>query len=510
VTAVGWPTVGAVLLKAAERHGDRTALVDGHTRLSYRALADRASRLGAGLRRLGLPPGARVAHLGENSHRLAEAYFGVPGAGLCLLPLNWRLAPRELAHVLADAGCSALIVDPGYEATAVQATAGTSVVLVPVSPRAVDGPPYESLLAAPPTGLREGIPSDLAYLYYTSGTTGRPKGVMLTHENVLAGALSSALAVGLAPDDVWLHAGPMFHLADAWAIWASCWTGGRQVVTRFEPEAVVRHVTDESVTRTLLVPTAVDMVVAATGQEQRLGGLRSLMFGGAPMPPTTYERAVDALDCPLWATFGMTETSGIATVLREPAEAPAHARWSSIGTETPLFDIALVPPSGQEPAAPERVGEMVVTSPAVMAGYWQRPEETAAVLDGRMLRTGDVARRDDGARLHIVDRIKDMIVSGGENVYALEVERVLVQHPRVKEVAVVAAPDDRWGEAVCAAVVAAGPIELEALRDFGRKQLAGYKLPRKLVLLERLPTTGSGKIDKAALRDLVRRPAAAG
>jgi long-chain acyl-CoA synthetase len=516
MAAGGWPTIGSLVQRAERLWGGREAVVDGERRLTYRALCAWATRLGSGLRGLGLAPGERVAFLGDNSLEFLVAYLGIPTAGLVLLPLNARLAAEEIRYILDDAGCAMLIVGRGYEERATRACAGANVRLIACGPEPLGDVTYDALIERG----REGVPreaaaaDDLAYLYYTSGTTGRPKGVMLSHANVLAGALSGCAALDLTGGATWLHAGPMFHLADAFAIWAFTWLGGRHVAARFDPQAAVRAIVEEGVTHTLMVPTAVSLLLdAAEARGQRLERVRGLLYGGAAMPPGLYQRAREALACPLVGTYGTTETSGLCTVLAADEHEDAESgvsRVESVGKDVPLLDLALLDDAGQ-PVAAGAIGEVVASGPAVMLGYWNAPEQTAEVLRDGALRTGDVARRDADGYLYLVDRKKDLIISGGENVYALEVERVLSQHPAVHEIAVVGRPDPRWGETVCA-VVRAAPgqtVTLDALRRFGREHLAGYKLPRVLRLVDGLPRTGSGKVNKAALRQAMRDGGAA-
>jgi long-chain acyl-CoA synthetase len=501
----GWPTIGQLVLRGMAAYGGREAVVEGQRRLSYAEVCRRALRLGNGLRANGFEAGSRIAYLGDNSIAFLEAYLGLPAAGLVLLPLNTRLATPEIRAVLEDAGARAIIAGPGYEERAAGAAVDSDLALVGVA-RALAGGAYEDLVSRGSDALRqEGVASDLAYMYYTSGTTGRPKGVMLSHANVLAGALSAMAGCGMSGVHTWLHAGPMFHLADAFALWGTMWLGGRQVCLRFVPEAALEAIEREHVTHLLGVPTMVDLLSeAALRAGTRLDSLVALFYGGAPMPAPVLARARDRLDCALVATYGMTETSGIITCGLPGEEAQADRATGAInivGREAPLTQLALIGEDGRAVAA-GALGEIVVTSSSVMLGYWNRPDETAAVLDGQTLKTGDVGRREANGSIALVDRKKDMIISGGENVYPREVELVLEQHEAVLEAAVVGSPDPHWGETVCAFVRLrpGAQVTLEALRAFARERLAGYKLPRRLSLLEALPRTGSGKIAKAELR----------
>lgn len=496
------PTVGDVCERAVRLFGPREAAIGSGHRLTYRQLCARATALGNGLRARGLAAGDRVAYLGDNSVRCLEAYLGIPAAGLVLLPVNPRLSPPEVRYVLEDSGCAALLSDESCDDLVEEAGRGLSPLRIRTG-----GSEYEHLVDAGPAGVRHPArPSETAYLYYTSGTTGRRKGVMLSHENVTASCLGACAGAGLTGADRWLHAGPMFHLADAWAVWGFTLLGGAHVVDRFEPERTLRLLDEERVTHTLLVPTAISMLVdAAAGAGTRLPSLRTLLYGGAPMPDQVLQRALSAFDAPLAPTYGATETAGMLTMMDavEAAEAARSGRIGSVGRETPVVRIDLYADGDRPATGAGEVGEVVVSSPGVMQGYWGRPEETArAVREGRYW-TGDLAWRDAEGLLTIAGRKTDMILSGGENVYAREVEDVLEQHPAIAEVAVVGAPHPVWGEAVCAVAIPRPGVpapSLEQLRTWGRDRLAGYKLPLALRWMDELPRTATGKVAKAELR----------
>jgi long-chain acyl-CoA synthetase len=335
---------------------------------------------------------------------------------------------------------------------------------------------------------------------------------MLTHASVVSGSLSACATVGLRGEHTWLHAGPMFHLGDAWAIWGLTMLGGRQIMMRFAPERTVATMVAERTTHTLLVPTALDMLSeAAAARGTRLGETQAIIYGGAPMPPPLFAKVRERIDAPLVHTYGITETSGVCTVLHadehEDRET-GRSRLESIGRETPLVEIDIVDDQGRQVETGE-VGEIRVTSPAVMRGYLGKPDATAEVLSGSSYLSGDMGRRDGEGFLWLTDRKKDMIISGGENVYALEVERVLGRHAAVGEVAVVGVPDERWGERVCA-VVQFSPgetVALEGLQELAREHLAGYKVPREMLVVDSLPRTGTGKIDKRRVREQARAAA---
>ena len=492
--------------------GDREAVVDGSVRRSFTQIAGRAKQLGNGLRAKGFQPGDRIAFLGDNSAACLECYLGLPSAGLILMPLNTRLAAAEVRSVLEDSQARAVIVGKGFEDRAGEAAAGLDIALIGIASDLGIGL-FEDLIASGSDdmvhvpGAGPGV-HDTAYMYYTSGSTGRPKGVMLTHSNVMAGGLGAAASCAIAGHHTWLHAGPMFHLADAFAIWASFWLGAKQVCMRFTPDEAVHLIEAEKVTHTLGVPTVVDMLCdAAVAANTRLSGLQAFYYGGAPMPTPIYERARALLDCPLVATYGMTETTGIITC-GFPGEASVVSGVNIVGREAPLTQLDILDDGGSS-VAPGEVGEITITSAAVTKGYWRRPEETAAVLNGSTLKTGDLGARMPDGNIALIDRKKDMIISGGENVYSREVELVLEQHDMVLEAAVVAAPDERWGETVCAYIKTrdGAALGLEAVQEFARTKLAGYKIPRRVEWLHDLPRTGSGKVSKPELREMAAQSA---
>ena len=508
--------VPGILGAAAKRFPGREAAVSGRDRITYAALHERAGRVTAGLHRLGARAGSPFAVLADNSLAYLELYFAVPAAGMLLLPLNTRLAEPEISAILTEAGAELLFVGPGYEHIAAEVARVCSVRLIalPGAESGLSAITYERLLdtvpATPGQSARTATAADQgAYLYYTSGTSGRAKGVVLTHGNVLANALSTAVAIGLTDQDVWLHAGPMFHLADAWAVWAVTWVGARHVLERFGSERTVSTIGRERVTRTLLVPTALDLLVeAAAAAGTRLPSLMGLLYGGAPTSQRVFEKARGSIDAPLVHTYGSTETAGTLTVLPavDHLDSDGNLRTGAVGRETPLADIQIAD-SGGVPAQPGVIGQLTVRGPMVAHGYLGQPERTREVFrDGRYW-TGDLGYRDESGILWLVGRQSDMIITGGENVYASEVERVLLRMDQVADAAVIGVPDAKWTEQVTAFVVLAdgARLTLPELRDFGRQHLGGYKLPRALHIVPELPRSGAGKIDRPALRQIPTR-----
>ncbi len=507
-----------ILERARLLHPDALAVVDGGRRVSYRDLGRRVDTLALHLRWRGVAQGDRAAILAPNSLAFLEGYFAVAGLGAISVPLNPRLHSDELVSILADCGAAAIVVDPSLASLATGILSRSPQVRVIVS----TGGAFPSPTTAPVDAYPEGAggdefvpavprPDDVAHLYYTSGTTGRPKGVMLTHRNVRVHALAAVAELDLTDRDVWAHVAPMFHLADAWASFAITWVGGRHVMLpRFDPRETLATFERERVTVTNLVPTMLNLMVK---HEERSGfdysSLRMLLSGGAPIAPAVVRAIVETFGCEYVQTYGMTETSPYLTLSllterlrRLSAEEQLRYR-AKTGRRFRAVDLRVVDEEGRPVAADEReVGEIQVRGETVTPGYWNRPEDTAAAFtsDG-WLRTGDLAVVDPEGYLTIVDRKKDMIITGGEKVYSIEVEYVLYQHPAVLEAAVFGSPDPVWGEAVTAAVVTRPGMTLsvEELVTFCRARLAAFKLPRHIRFLAELPKTGSGKILKRAL-----------
>jgi acyl-CoA synthetase (AMP-forming)/AMP-acid ligase II len=496
-------SIWSVLEHAERSHGSRPALGDGCARLDYARLAARVRARAADWRALGVGPGERIALLASNGAAFRECTFATAGLDAILVPLNHRLAPPELAEILRDA-----------EPALVLCTADLAPLAEAV--RALGAPGRWSACAEEPSrgaDFRPAAvaPGNVAHLYYTSGTTGRPKGVMLTHRNVCTHAAWAVRELALGPQDRWGHFAPMFHLADAWATIAVTQVGGLHVFApHFEPEAAIATIEREGVTLTNLVPTMLKRLVASPrARAARFASLRLVLSGGAPISPALVGAVLATLGCEYVQTYGMTETSPYLTLGIVPADLRALpgpellAQRARTGRSFGEVELEVVDERGvRVPADDRTVGEIRVRGATVTPGYWRRPEETARAIRAGWLHTGDLAVVDARGSVNIVDRKKDMIVTGGENVYSIEVENALHEHPAVLECAVFGLPDETWGEAVHAAVVLragahATPAELV---EFVRARIAAYKAPRTLELLHELPKTGSGKISKQLLR----------
>lgn len=502
--------IARLLVDAVERHAERLAVVDGAVRHTHAAWARRVQRLAGHFRARGLRPGDRVAILAWNGHVYLETYFAAAWAGLVLCPLNVRLAAPELRFLLEDAGVRLVLADPAFRDRLREALPpeGASVPVLWI------GSGYEAALAsadpqAEPAPVRS---DDVAHLYYTSGTTGRPKGVMLTHRNVCVHAKAAVQELDIRATEVWGHVAPLFHLADAWATFAVTQAGGRHVcVPRFEARAVLEAIERERITLTNLVPTMLNLLVHHPDVASRdLGSLRLVMSGGAPIAPEVVRATVDRLGCDYVQTYGMTETSPYLTLsllhphLRALPREERLAFQARTGRPFRGVDLRVVDDAGRDVPPDDRtVGEIRVRGETVTPGYWNRPEETREAFDGPWLKTGDLAVVDAEGYVNIVDRKKDVILTGGETVYSIEVENVLYEHPDVLEAAVVGVPDAHWGEAI-AAVLVVRPGRTTAADDvvaFCRERLAGFKVPRRVEIRDALPRTGSGKLAKRVLRE---------
>jgi fatty-acyl-CoA synthase len=472
---------------------------DGHRRswtyAQFAARADRLAHLLAG--DLGVRPGDRVAWLCGNTHELLEAYYGVLLAGAILLPLNIRLAPAELRFILDDAGASVLLRHPSQP----DPSASVPTVLL--------GDDYEARLAAQPSTPYVSPPVDErspAELFYTSGSTGRPKGVLLTHRGLYLHAVHGALTVGISGHDVVLHTIPLFHV-NGWGTphYLTGLGGVHVMLPRFDAEEVLRLLEVERVTRLFLVPTMATALLSSPSLDGRdLSALRQISIGGAPAAPSLLTEMERRFGCEAICGYGLTESAPQLTkALDKPGEARSAARRATTGLPILGVDLRVLDEGGREvPWDGETAGEVCVRSNHVMAGYWERPEETAAALAGGWLHTEDIAVVDPAGYLTIVDRKKDLIISGGENISSVEVEKVLAAHPAVREVAVVGMPHERWGEAPQAWVVLrpGAAVTTGELVAFARERLAGFKVPKDVRVVDELPKGGTGKVLKHVLR----------
>jgi fatty-acyl-CoA synthase len=507
-------------LRYAEQQSPRrTAVVCGKERFTYAQFAERVSRLAGALQKAGVRPGDRVAFLSTNCHRLLEAYYGVVEAGAVLLPLNIRLAPQELAYILNDAGARVLFLQSHFlELLESFRSHLTTVKSFHCLDRSIEvdwmsEQDYEALLSgAPPhrTDIMQIDENSLAELFYTSGTSAEPKGVMLTHRNIYLHALNASLALHTDHEAVELHTIPLFH-ANGWGV-AHFLTllGGKHVMMqKFDPPEVFRLIETERVNYCSLVPAmATALVNCSERQKYDLSSLKRISIGGAASSPTLVREVEEKLGCTCFSGYGLTETAPVLSISpMKPGlgweDEQRFAGQSMTGYAIPGVELRVVDANDEDvPRDGQSMGEIVTRTDGVFEGYWQQAEATAEALRGGWFHTGDMASWNEDRYILIVDRKKDIIVSGGENVSSLEVEKILLSHPAVLEVAIIPVPDPVWGEVPKALVVLkpgtqAGEIELI---EHCRSRLAHYKCPRSVEYLESLPRTGTGKVLKRDLR----------
>lgn len=504
---------------AKQQYPGRTAVVCGEDRFTYAQLGERVGRLAGALRELGVAPGDRVAFLSANCHRLLEAYYGVLETGGVLLPLNIRLSPGELGYILRDSGATVLFVEQQLLPLAESFRKEVPSIRVFCQ---LDGEPgaswlsalnYEALLSAATPSYADIAAIDensLAELFYTSGTSADPKGVMLTHRNVYLHALHVSLGFQTERGAVELHTIPLFH-ANGWGV-AHFLTllGGKHVmIRRFETKEVFRLIEKENVNALSLVPImATALVNCPERHKHKLSSLRRIVIGGAASSPTLIRQVEQELGCECYSGYGLTETSpALSLSLQKPGmEWPSEQRFAGqamTGFPVPGVEMRVVDANDRDvPADGQSIGEIVVRADGVMEGYWRQPQASADALRGGWFHTGDMASVNADGYFLIVDRKKDIVVSGGENISSLELEKTIVAHPAVLEVCVIPVPDERWGEVPKALVVLkpeAAATEPELI-EFCRSRLAHYKCPRSFEFVSSLPKTGTGKILKKDIR----------
>jgi long-chain acyl-CoA synthetase len=477
--------------RAARYYSEQTALAPGGARLSFSELEMRVKRIAAALRAHGFSSGDRLALLLPNSPEYIELVYACAWLGIIAVPLNTRLSQTEIDRVLADATPHGLVRHSSLPTPRVRLS----------WQRVLDQDPLEMGNDPPPNVIYE--PEAILALIYTSGTTGQPKGVMVTHANILADIHNFNYWMRYVEGGVYLHSAPIFHIADFPAMFAAPAFGACQLtLPKFNPQNFCETVEHERVSHTVLVPTMINLLTQFPDiGKYNLSSLEVLAYGGSPMAPELIGRTRNLLpQVKLVQVYGLSET-GFLTGLQDHEH--THDRLLSCGRPCPGTDLEIVDESGRQFEA-GKPGELVARGANIMRGYWNNPEETSlAFKDGRFY-TGDVGYQDSEGYFYILDRQKDMIVTGGENVYSGEVEAILYTHPAVREAAVFGIPDAKWGELVMACVVLKPGIALtvDELVAHCRESLATYKVPRRVEFLEtELPKSGSGKILKRVLRD---------
>ena len=477
---------------------------------SWSEMRQRVAKLTGALKELGVSKGDRVAILALNCHQFFEYYYAVWWAGAVVVPMNTRWSPAENAYALSDSEATVLFVDghfaPSLDSITADCPLEHTVFIGSGTPPegALD---YEEIIAsADPMATADCDGEDLAGLYYTGGTTGFPKGVMLSHRALWFNNVSIASGYDSSPGDVYLHAAPMFHLADGGFSGAATAGGAacHVFLAHFDPNLAMQTIERHQVTHSILVPTMLGMLVASPEFEpDRLRSLRQVGYGASPMPQGLMMRLLESLPTTQWVQgYGQTEMAPVITLLLPEYHVAGGSKLGSAGRPAIGVEVKICDDSGDE-VAPGVVGEIVARSPGTMNGYWKMPEQTQATLVDGWVKTGDGAYQDEDGFIFIVDRMKDMIVSGGENVFSAEVESALSTHDAVASVAVIGIPDERWGEAVHAIVIAQPDVEVSeaSLMEHCRTLIANYKCPRSIAFRnEPFPLSGAGKVLKTELR----------
>lgn len=505
--------VTAAFRRAEQVNAEGIAIEFGDRRTTWGEAGRRVRRMAGALRALGLEAGDRVAILANNSDRYLEYYFFTPWAGGVVVPLNTRWAAPENIYALNDSGSTILFVDDDF-APMLDAFAG-KLESVRTIVHMGDGPPpegalsYETLLAeAEPAEDAGRADEDLYGIFYTGGTTGTSKGVMLSHANIVTNMLNVLASLEFRQDDCWLHAAPMFHLADGSSILGITACAARHaIIPKFDPVAAMQAIERHRVTYCLFVPTMLNMLVNHPRVDEfDLTSVRRTLYGASPMPVAVLQKAMVVLKG--WGFvqgYGMTELSPLATTLEwrhHEVEGPNAGRLASCGRAVTGVEVGVFDETGA-PCPVGTIGEICCRGANVMQGYWNKPELTEQAIRDGWMRTGDAGYMDADGFFYLVDRVKDMIVSGGENVYSAEVEQAVYEHEGVAECAVIGIPDEKWGEAVHAIVVrkpGAG-IDEAGLIAHCHALIAGYKCPRSVTFVDGpLPLSGAGKILKTELR----------
>lgn len=505
--------ISSIIRRAAQINPNGIATIFKDRQQSWSQLLDRVSRLAGALQQIGMKPGDRVALLSLNSDRFIEYYFAVVWGGGAMMPMNIRWAAAECAYALNDAGAEILLVDEAFKdmATTLQADVPELKTVVYCGDGEVpaDTLNYETLISiTDPVQDAGRSGDDLAGVFYTGGTTGFPKGVMLSHTNLYVGAVSNAHEISLQDGAVYLHAAPMFHIADL--LWFPALTlvaGTHVVIPMFTPDATLAAIEQHRPSHVLLVPVMLQMVLQSDAlATSDVTSLEYIAYGASPITEGVLREAFEKIpNASFVQAFGQTELSPVATFL--PADyhtfdGPKAGKLRSAGRATRVCEIRIVSESGEDVSQGD-VGQIAVKGPITMLGYWNKPDVTAdTIIDGWVM-TGDAGYMDEDGFVFLMDRVKDMIVSGGENVYSAEVENALSQHPAVATSAVIGIPSEQWGESVHAIVILHPDksVSTKELQDHCHKLIAGYKCPRSIDFrAEPFPLSGANKVLKTELR----------
>ncbi len=511
--------VNRFLKRTAKLYATKVAVIDQDMSYTYQEMSFRVDRLTRALKGQGIKPGDRVAWLSYNNHPLLEAYFGVVQFGAILVPLNIRLSPDDLVYIFSDCTPALLVFDSDFEETARRLAAvvpDLKMVEIQIEGSHPDYLDYESFLANAPSELGvsdypETDENAVAEIFYTSGTTGMPKGVGLTHRNLYMNAMQILISANIGDDAIILHTIPLFHV-NGWGTphYITAVGGTHVMLRRFIPDLVLRQIERHRVTHASLVPTMANFLIqAAQSHPYDLSSLRYAVFGGAPSPSSFVQNTMDALGGEYVGGYGLSETSPIVSLavikstLADHDPLALNRYRGTAGLPAVGVDVSIVDDDDYDLAWDgESVGELRVRGDMVMAGYWNKPEDTALAIRGGWFYTGDMAVIDPEGYIHIVDRKKDIIISGGENISSVELEDALFQHPAVFECCVIGIPDPKWGEVPKAVVVLRPGMSVDAgeLLGFVNQRVASFKALKGLDFTAELPKTGTGKIQKTVVR----------
>jgi len=505
--------LGDIPERNARYYPAKTAVIDGDMKITHAYFYERVKRLGNAILAMGLEKGDRVAVLSHNCYQYIELYFACAGIGTPLVPLNFRYNQSELLYVMKDSGARVIFYAREYESLVEVLRQNPTDVeqFICINGPGQESDRYTNLVCgassdSPAVKVDE---NDVAVLGYTGGTTGKPKGVMSTHRNIITSCYNTVLERGMMPNDIFLNVPPVFHAGGATSMFAFAFLGGTNVfLNTSNIDLILQAVGKYGVTNFVLVPTMImSLLENPNVGKYDLHSLKSIYYGTAPISIEPLKRLLKLMNGKLSQTYGMTETFVAISILKPEdhvleGDGAAIQRLASAGRPVMGVKVKIVDDQGNE-VETGHVGEVTVKGDNVMKGYWRQPKLTDEVLKDEWLATGDMGKMDDLGYLYIVDRKKDMIISGGENIYAKEVEDVLSAHPAVANAVVIGVPDDKWGEAVKGLVIKKKGDEVteKELIDFCKERLASFKKPRSIEFVQDFPKSGTGKILKSELRE---------
>lgn len=507
-------TLGDIITQTAQKYPDNLAVVcrNSGVRYTYNEFNKRINRLANALKKLGIRKGERLAVIQHNSIEYIEIFFAAFKAGIAVVPLDHRMKGGELSFILNNSEATAVFIGIEYAdiINSIQQELNFTKYLISLEHSIEGMQNYQELINSSSSAESDFDVNekDLATLCYTSGTTGRPKGVMMLHKNLLAATTSCVQALPVKPDDITLHTSPFSHIASSWPLLTHCYTGGANIIIeRFVPSVVLDAIEEENVTTWNSVPTMIQRLIEEPEVHKRdYSNLRWVAYGASPMPVETLKRAISIFGNRFIQVYGLTETYLLTLLPIEDhiLEGKKHKtkRLSSCGRSLVNCQVRVVNDDGKD-VKPGQVGEIIAKGNSITNGYLKLPKETSETIKDGWFYTGDMASVDNEAYIYIIGRRKDIIISGGENISPREVEEIIYKFPSILEAAVIGVPDEKWGEAVCAVVVLrqGKKASEKEIIDYCKLNLASYKAPKLIQFTDRLPKTASGKILKRELRE---------